>query len=319
MSRSREGTWLTTRSPIRTTPPEISSSPATILSAVVLPQPEGPTRTTNSPSAMSSASESTALVPSPYTFVTSSRTTSATRPPGLDLRDADPIPAANAVPLTPGGNPMRAPARRHGRRHGPTRTRDQRQVARHRGALPRAPERGREALPVAPARPRGGRGRNAASLPRRTPGAPQRLGAAGASPVATRCRTPRVLRALPPAHRYSRADRRRAGRIDTGRLGTGPARGGARHRLGRGRADAACPARGLPVARDPRAQLRAARRRALAQHAVRSLAPPTRARPPSTSPARRGRRPRRRALGPEPGSPRCGRRRRVSDAGGDEG
>src|SRR3954451_24318646 len=81
MSRSRDGTWLTTRSPIRTAPPEISSSPATIRSAVVLPQPDGPTRTTNSPSAMSRSSESTALVPSAYTFVTSSRTTSATRLP----------------------------------------------------------------------------------------------------------------------------------------------------------------------------------------------------------------------------------------------
>src|SRR3954454_11060178 len=81
MSRSRDGTWLTTRSPIRTAPPEISSSPPTIRSAVVLPQPDGPTRTTNSPSPMSRSSESTALVPSAYTFVTSSRTTSATRLP----------------------------------------------------------------------------------------------------------------------------------------------------------------------------------------------------------------------------------------------
>src|SRR6476646_3051694 len=81
MSRSREGTWLTTRSPIRTTPPEISSNPATIRRAVVLPQPAGPTRTMNSPSATSRSSESTAFMPSAYTFVTSSRTTSATVPP----------------------------------------------------------------------------------------------------------------------------------------------------------------------------------------------------------------------------------------------
>src|SRR6185436_4938411 len=67
--------------PIRTTPPEISSSPATIRKAVVLPQPDGPTRTMNSPSATSRSSESTALMPSAYTFVTSSRTTSATAPP----------------------------------------------------------------------------------------------------------------------------------------------------------------------------------------------------------------------------------------------
>src|SRR6266571_7552488 len=102
MSRSREGTWLTTRSPIRTTPAEISSSPATIRSAVVLPHPDGPTRTMNSPSATSSASESTAFVPSPYTFETSSKTTSATRP--LELSDAgDPIPAGIDVRGRRGG------------------------------------------------------------------------------------------------------------------------------------------------------------------------------------------------------------------------
>ena len=35
-----------------TVPFEISSSPATMRSAVVFPQPDGPTSTTNSPSAM---------------------------------------------------------------------------------------------------------------------------------------------------------------------------------------------------------------------------------------------------------------------------
>ena len=53
MSRSFGATSLTTRSPIRTVPALIASSPATILSRVDLPQPDGPTRMTNSPSAMS--------------------------------------------------------------------------------------------------------------------------------------------------------------------------------------------------------------------------------------------------------------------------
>src|SRR5258706_9478609 len=50
MSRSFGATPLTTRSPIAIRPAEISSSPAIILKSVDLPQPEGPTRTQNSPS-----------------------------------------------------------------------------------------------------------------------------------------------------------------------------------------------------------------------------------------------------------------------------
>src|SRR4051794_31221846 len=41
-------------------------------SAVVLPQPDGPTNTTNSPSCTSRFKSETASVPSPYVFVTSS-------------------------------------------------------------------------------------------------------------------------------------------------------------------------------------------------------------------------------------------------------
>ncbi len=43
---------LTTSEPIFSVPPEISSNPAIILSVVDLPQPDGPTKTTNSPSAI---------------------------------------------------------------------------------------------------------------------------------------------------------------------------------------------------------------------------------------------------------------------------
>src|SRR5918999_3205836 len=78
MSRSREGTWLTTRSPILSRPSEMSSSPATIRSAVVFPQPDGPTSTMNSPSWASRSRSLTALVPSAKTFETSVNVTAAT-------------------------------------------------------------------------------------------------------------------------------------------------------------------------------------------------------------------------------------------------
>ena len=53
MSRSLESTSFTTRPSMAISPPEISSRPASMRSSVDLPQPEGPTITTNSPSAMS--------------------------------------------------------------------------------------------------------------------------------------------------------------------------------------------------------------------------------------------------------------------------
>ena len=53
MSRSEGSLSLTTLPAIQISPAEISSSPATMRSSVDLPQPEGPTMTTNSPSAIS--------------------------------------------------------------------------------------------------------------------------------------------------------------------------------------------------------------------------------------------------------------------------
>src|SRR5208283_1651092 len=53
MSRALGGTSLTTREPMRISPLEIVSSPAIIRKSVDFPQPDGPTRTTNSPSATS--------------------------------------------------------------------------------------------------------------------------------------------------------------------------------------------------------------------------------------------------------------------------
>src|SRR5215469_4435619 len=60
MSRSLGGTKVTSRSPISTRPPSSGSSPASMRRAVVLPDPDGPTSTMNSPSLMSRSSPSTA-------------------------------------------------------------------------------------------------------------------------------------------------------------------------------------------------------------------------------------------------------------------
>src|SRR6202012_3795017 len=52
MSRSLGWTLLTTRSPIEMVPEVMFSRPASIRSRVDLPQPDGPTSTTNSPSSI---------------------------------------------------------------------------------------------------------------------------------------------------------------------------------------------------------------------------------------------------------------------------
>src|SRR5690349_7548789 len=52
MSRSLGWTLLTTRSPIEMVPEVMYSRPASIRNSVDLPQPEGPTSTTNSPSSI---------------------------------------------------------------------------------------------------------------------------------------------------------------------------------------------------------------------------------------------------------------------------
>src|SRR3954451_14543485 len=90
MSRSFGVTSFTTRSPIRTRPSLMSSSPAAMRSAVVLPHPDGPTRTMNSPFTTLRSSWSTALVPSGKTFETASKTPLAT---GLLLDAAADEPA----------------------------------------------------------------------------------------------------------------------------------------------------------------------------------------------------------------------------------
>src|SRR5437762_13345754 len=78
MSRSRGGRCVTDRAPMRMSPLVTSSRPAIIRSVVVLPQPEGPTRTRNSWSRTVRSIPATART-SPNRFSTRSRTTSAMR------------------------------------------------------------------------------------------------------------------------------------------------------------------------------------------------------------------------------------------------
>src|SRR3954469_20905815 len=74
MSRCRGGSPVTTRPLMRTWPPVTSSSPATMRSVVLLPQPDGPTRTTNSPGSTSRLTSRTATTPPGNSLRTSSRT-----------------------------------------------------------------------------------------------------------------------------------------------------------------------------------------------------------------------------------------------------
>src|SRR6478752_1936632 len=64
--RSRGARSLTTLSPISISPEVMSSRPTIIRSSVDFPQPDGPTRIMNSPSATSMLTSFTAGKPSPY-------------------------------------------------------------------------------------------------------------------------------------------------------------------------------------------------------------------------------------------------------------
>src|ERR1700674_1642727 len=68
MSRSIGASSLTTLSPIRISPAVMLSSPATMRSVVVLPQPDGPTRTMNSLSRICRLTSLTACTPSNFLF-----------------------------------------------------------------------------------------------------------------------------------------------------------------------------------------------------------------------------------------------------------
>src|SRR5690606_3504568 len=78
MSRSLGAFSLTRSPPMRSSPSVMSSRPAIMLSVVDFPQPDGPTRMMNSPSAISKFASSTPTVPSGYRVVMWSRTMSAT-------------------------------------------------------------------------------------------------------------------------------------------------------------------------------------------------------------------------------------------------
>src|SRR5215472_16478630 len=77
MSRSRGGTSLTTRSPMRISPSLTSSRPASMRRHVDLPQPDGPTSTMNSVSLTSSEKSLTARVPPANRLDTLSKVTDA--------------------------------------------------------------------------------------------------------------------------------------------------------------------------------------------------------------------------------------------------
>src|SRR5947208_3182601 len=85
MSRSLGGTSFTRRSPMKISPAVASSSPAMRRSAVVFPQPDGPTRTVNCLSGISRVSSFTAVT-APNFLVTPASCTLATRSPPVTTR-----------------------------------------------------------------------------------------------------------------------------------------------------------------------------------------------------------------------------------------
>src|ERR1700722_5990434 len=78
MSRSLGALLLASALSIRSSPELMSSRPAIMLSVVVLPHPDGPTRMQNSPSSISRLRSRPAMAPSGYCLVTCSRVMAAT-------------------------------------------------------------------------------------------------------------------------------------------------------------------------------------------------------------------------------------------------
>src|SRR6266513_6107256 len=81
MSRSLGETSVTSLSPMKTAPSVTSSRPPMQRRSVVLPQPDGPTRTTNSPSSIVRSTPSTARTPFGKTLTTCWRTIPLTESP----------------------------------------------------------------------------------------------------------------------------------------------------------------------------------------------------------------------------------------------
>src|SRR5215472_13048036 len=92
MSLCLGSTSLTGRPSMLIVPEVTSSRPATIRSAVVFPQPDGPTSTSSSPSPTIRSSESTATVPSPNRLVTESSSIRANLPPHAQRQALDQVP-----------------------------------------------------------------------------------------------------------------------------------------------------------------------------------------------------------------------------------
>ena len=90
--RSRGARSLTRLSSMNMSPEVMSSRPTIIRSSVDLPQPDGPTRIMNSPSAMSSEMSLTAGNPSPYFFTMwfSLMRAMVCEPPGCEFACAGP-------------------------------------------------------------------------------------------------------------------------------------------------------------------------------------------------------------------------------------
>src|SRR5215470_16383734 len=117
------------RSSSQMLPPESGSSPATQLSAVDLPQPEGPSRATNSPRRIVSVSSSSAVVSwkrrVTRSSFSSSKPPSRTAPASLTARPGAPFtrsallldlgPADLLVPFAEGRDQVLAEERRHDR------------------------------------------------------------------------------------------------------------------------------------------------------------------------------------------------------------
>src|SRR5215475_2139121 len=99
--RARGGRSLTTWPPMRISPLVGGSSPAIMRSSVVLPQPDGPRRTRNSPSRVTRSTPSTART-SPNTLRTARVSTVA-------MAQVDAMGAAGARRAVRSRNPRRAP------------------------------------------------------------------------------------------------------------------------------------------------------------------------------------------------------------------
>src|SRR3954454_21042671 len=90
MSRSFGALSLTTWPSMISLPAVMSSRPATMFSVVDFPQPDGPTRMMNSPSAISRLTSDTASAPSGYFLLTLSSTISAMAPQPFTAPEVSP-------------------------------------------------------------------------------------------------------------------------------------------------------------------------------------------------------------------------------------